>query len=48
MQQDVVERLTTVFSGFNEHFQILDDLLLSAEIVESQWAQCVFELFLAR
>ena len=48
MQQDVVEGLATVFGSLYEHLQVLDDLLLSAEIVESQRAQCVLELFLAR
>ena len=48
MQQDVVEGLATIFGSLDEHFQVLDNLLLTAEIVECQRAQRVLELFLAR
>ena len=48
MQQDVVEGLATIFGSFNEHFQILHHLLLTAEIVECQWSQGVLEILLAR
>ena len=48
MQQYVVQRLAAIFRCFDEHFQVLDHLLLAAEVVERQRAQSILELLLAR
>ena len=46
MQQRVVEGFATVFGSLDEYLQVFHDLLLSAEIGESQWAQSVLKVFL--
>ena len=48
MQQGVVEWLTTVFGRLNKDPQVLDNVILSAEIIEFGWAQSVFKLLLGR
>jgi hypothetical protein len=47
MQQYVVERFATILGSLYENFEVLYHLLLSAEIMESQRAQGVFELLFA-
>ena len=48
MQQDVIQRFATVFGSLDEHLQVLHYLLLTAEVMERQRSQSVFELFFAR
>ena len=38
MQQDMIQRFATKLRCLDEHLQILHHLLLSAEVVECQWA----------
>ena len=47
MQQRVVKRLTTIFGCLDKHFQILHNLLLATEVLETQWSQRVLEVLLA-
>ena len=48
VQQDVIQRFATVFGSLDEHLQVLHYLLLTAEVMERQRSQSVFELFFAR
>ena len=47
MQQGVVEGLATIFGRLDEHLQVLNNLLLTAEVGEGQWSQSVLKVFLA-
>jgi len=47
VQQDVVERFAAEFGRIDEHTQVLDHLLLSAEVAERERSECLFELALA-
>lgn len=42
----MVEGFATVFGGLNEHAEVVDNVLLSAEIVEFERAQGFLKLFL--
>jgi hypothetical protein len=46
VQKRVVEGLAAIFGGFHEHFEVLHDFLLSAEVVELERAQGVLEILL--
>jgi hypothetical protein len=43
VKQNMVERFTSLASSRNENFQVLNDFILSAETLESQWPERVFE-----
>jgi hypothetical protein len=47
MQQNVVQWFTTIFGSLDKHLQILHHLLLTAKVVEGQWAQGILEFLLA-
>ena len=47
MQQRVVQWLTAILCCFDEHLQILHNLLLAAEVTETQRSQSVLKVFFA-
>ena len=48
VQECMVERFATVFGSLDKDTEVLDDLLLSAEVTEAQRAEGIFEILLGR
>ena len=48
VQECMVERFATVFGSLDKDTEVLDDLLLSAEVTEAQRAEGILEILLGR
>ena len=48
MQEGMVERFATILGSLYKDFEIIHHAILSAEVGELQWAQCLLEFLFGR